>query len=280
VDDIEAQLGLPALGVLRLVPRSILRRGPKLPRRSEVESAVDGILAALTVLNPERARRRIVVTSVGHHDSAAAVASLIASGLARHQIRTTLLEGQRRLSGVRRYLKGVAAHTVEEILASRRGKPEPLVVIASDSVTGYLGSSSRGRIGALIDALAASGDHVVATAAPVLANTDLATFARHADVVLLVVASDQARKAEASRAALLVSRLGVPLAGLVVIGGAAHVDGWQRGSWPPMATGFAQADLTNATRVGQRVPDATAPIPRLWDDATGGMSQAVNTSAN
>jgi capsular polysaccharide biosynthesis protein len=237
VDDAEAELGLPALGVLRLTPSGTVHRGPRLPSRGEVDVAIDGILAALTVLDPERGPRRIVVTSVGDPDSAAAVATLLAVGL-------------RRPSSLRRYLKGMTQHTVEDVLVARRAMAEPLAVVPTGAVANYLDVAGRGfvesgfddRMGIVLDSLAANGDHVVISAAPVLAGADLAALSRHADVVLLVVATDQARKAEAGRAALLVARLGVPLAGLVVVGSAANADGWQRASWPTPIVPFARAD--------------------------------------
>jgi capsular polysaccharide biosynthesis protein/Mrp family chromosome partitioning ATPase len=293
VADIEAGLGLPALGVLKLSRWRALHGGPRRSARPELEAAVDATLAAVSVLNPLGSRRRIVVTSVGDQDSAAVVATLLAAGLCRQDHPTTLMEGLSRPATTRRYVPNHAEHTVEQILTGRRGDAEALAVLPIDAVRDHLGSAvPRGdQLGSLLDALAAGGDYVVVTAPPVMAGSGLCALARHADVVLLVVASDQARKAEAGRAALLVQRLGVPLAGLVVIGGAAAEDGWRPASWPAaeipsgrvdprvfsdgefthadlgrpetaVPSESARSDLAELARMGGRREETLLPTPR------------------
>jgi capsular polysaccharide biosynthesis protein/Mrp family chromosome partitioning ATPase len=268
VADIEAELGLPALGTLRRAPRRIIHSGQKpvtgrsrdrhpqaqdLYRRSGVSGAVDAMVAALSVLSAQRPRLRIVVTSVADDGGAAFVAALLALGLRRHHDRTILVAGRSRRSGFDRYFPRQSAQTVEEILASRRrpaaGATEEsfmdsVSVVGVDAVVRHLGTQAPRdeQVGGLVDTLAGHGDPVVVEAPPVLSGSGLAALARHADVVLLVVASDRVRKTEAGRAAVLVQRLGVPLAGLVVVGAAAGEHGWRSTAWPAVASPAVRPD--------------------------------------
>jgi Mrp family chromosome partitioning ATPase len=105
-------------------------------------------------------------------------------------------------------------------------------VLPIDQLTEYFGQRPRPeQVGALIDALAANAENVVVTAPPVLAGPGLTALAEHADVVILVLASSLVSRAEAGRAALLVRRLGVDLAGTVVTGAATDEDGWHPSAW-------------------------------------------------
>lgn len=238
VADIERELGLPALGVItQKVPNKELS-ARALYKRPAVGTAIDGLVSAISVLGTQRPGRRIVVTGVGDEESTAFVAALLAVGLLNQNTGTTLLEGQWRNPDVQRYFPGHVEQTVEEALA-QHPMPDPSdesstpVVLTAEAVRGYFGLQPRAeQVGALIDALSASGDHVVVTAPPVLAGSGLSTLAQHADVVILIVPSDKVRKADAGRAALLVQRLGVQVTGVVVTGAATDEDGWQPATWP------------------------------------------------
>ena len=215
--------------------------------------------------------RRILVTSVGDDRATPFVAALLAIGLSRHDQRTAVVEGQRRPRGVARHTRGhgvrTVGHTLSEPDAIAPGAAQEPTVLPIDELTEYFTQAPRPeQLGALVDALAASAANVVITAPPVLAGPELAALAEHADVVILVVASNRASRAEAGRASLLVRKLGVGLVGAVVTGGATDEDGWQPAAWkdPSLTDPMAErAVLAGARRAAvlTRTDEPASPAP-------------------
>jgi capsular polysaccharide biosynthesis protein len=237
VADVETELGLPALGIInRRTPRRRIRRASTLYARAEIGDAVDGLVSALSVLGEQNAAgRRIFVTSAGEENSAAFVAVLLAVGLQQQEHGTTLLEAKLRRSSIHSYFPDQPELTVADVLGGSlpSDAEDGPAVLTLHAVNGYFEAEPRfGQLGALIDSLAAAGDDVVVAAPPVLAGHGLSALAKHGDIVILTVDTDRVRRADAGRAALLVQRLGVPVAGIVVTGSAAEEDGWQPSAWP------------------------------------------------
>ena len=237
VADVETELGLPALGIInRRTPRRRIRSASTLYARAEIGNAVDGLVSALSVLGERSAAgRRIFVTSAAEEDSAAFVAVLLAVGLQQQEHGTALLEAKLRRSAIHRYFPDQPELAVSDVLGRSplSDAEDAPAVLTLDAINDYFDAPARfDQVGALIDSLAAAGDDVVACAPPVLAGRGLSTLAKHADIVILTVDSDRSRRADAGRAALLVQRLGVPVAGIVVTGSAADEDGWQPSAWP------------------------------------------------
>jgi succinoglycan biosynthesis transport protein ExoP len=245
--DVERDLALPTLAAIRRLP--VLRGGSarQFYRRRSNQLVSDGLLSAVSILGTPEIRRRIVgpnagelgrrilITSVGDDRATPFIAALVAVSLSRHHQGTAVLEGERRRRGLARYTRGHGVRTVDHALGAAPGTAvtdEVLTVLPIEEVTEYFGRHPRPeQLGALVDALAANADNVVVTAPPVLAGPGLPALAEHADVVILVVASNRVSRAEAGRAALLVRRLGVALAGTVVTGTATDEDGWQPSAW-------------------------------------------------
>jgi Mrp family chromosome partitioning ATPase len=246
--DVEHDLALPTLAAIRRLP---VRRGgsaSRFYRRRAKQPIIDGLLAALSILgagdisrripipNTGEVGRRILITSVGDDRATPFVAALLAVSLSRHNHGTAVVEGQLRRRGMARYTRGRGVRTVAHALGdgstSATATNDALMVLPIDEVTEYFGKQPRPeQLAALVDALAANADNVVVTAPPVLTGPGLAALAEHADIVILVVDSNWVNRAEAGRAALLVRRLGVPLAGTVVTGAATDEDGWQPSAW-------------------------------------------------
>ena len=105
-----------------------------------------------------------------------------------------------------------------------------LTVVGAAEMADHLHRSGE-DVGQLLDELAEVVDDVVLAAPPVLAGPELARVAEHADMVLLVVASDHASRAEAVRAGLLVRRLDVAMGATIITGTAATEDGWHLAAW-------------------------------------------------
>ena len=268
VADVETELGLPAVGIInRRTPRRRIRSASTLYARAEIGNAVDGLVSAVSVLGERGAAgRRIFVTSAGDEDSAAFVAALLAVGLQQQERGTTLLEAKVRRSAIHSYFRDQPELTVADVLG--RSLPPDVedgpAVLTLDAVNGYFDSEPRlDQVGALIDSLAAAGDDVVAAAPAMLAGHGLSALAKHADIVILTVDTDRVRRADAGRAALLVQRLGVQVAGIVVTGSAAEEDGWQPSAWPAVVAQPRSADVTTGDTVAAPVAAIrTSPLSR------------------
>jgi succinoglycan biosynthesis transport protein ExoP len=240
IGDIEAELGLPVLGSLVRQPRPRVHKVQKLYANPRVAASVDAMVASVTVLSA--GRRRIVVAGVTDDGSAAYAGAMLALGLSRHQGRTTLIEEPSAKPLARKYFPGLAEESVPVLLGRHRSvdpHADWLAVAPADVVRRDLGTTEPhgAGVGALVDALAATGDYVVVTAPPALSGAGLSALARHADAVLLVVAADRMSKVDTGRAALLAQRLGAPLVGVVVVGSASLESGIRPASWPAPVSG-------------------------------------------
>jgi capsular polysaccharide biosynthesis protein/Mrp family chromosome partitioning ATPase len=243
--DVEHDLALPTLAAIRRLP---VRRGGSASRfyqRRDKRLITDGLLAALSILgaglsqrtpvpNTGVVGRRIIISSVGDDRATPFIAALLAVSLSKHSQGTAVVEGEFRRRGLARYTRGRGVRTVDYALGDGQTADanDALTVLPIDEITEYFGQQPRPeQLAALVDALAANIDNVVVTAPPVLTGPGLTALAEHADIAILVVASNRVNRAEAGRAALLVRRLGVHLAGTVVTGAAIDEDGWQPSAW-------------------------------------------------
>jgi capsular polysaccharide biosynthesis protein len=262
--EIEGELGLPAIGAIGRLPRRRPRPALSLYARPDVARSVNGAVAALSVLNPSKRRLRVVVAGVTDDGSASFVASLLAVGLAHHNARTTLVDG---LSGTHTIAPYFPAEPDgSDVPGSKRrpaGGAMPTVLHGD-----LLRPKERARpanLAAFVESLSIDGTVVVTTSPPVSDGVCLSTLARHADVVLLAMASDWTGKAEAHRAALLVARLGVPSVGLVVIGTAARAVGTTPSVWPVAAP----VRLVPGQPVRRQPATPAAIVPREAPAETG-----------
>jgi capsular polysaccharide biosynthesis protein/Mrp family chromosome partitioning ATPase len=276
VVDVERDLALPALATIRRLPIAFGGNAYRFYRRAANRAAVDRLLSALSILGSGDAGRRIVITSVGDDRMTPFMAALLAIGLTRYGQRVAVVEGQRRARGIARFTRGhgvrTVGHTLTEPAKITIGAEHEPTVLPIDEITEYFTQPPRPeQLGALVDALADSATDVVITAPPVLAGPGITALAEHADVVILVVASNRASRAEAGRAALLIRKLGVGLAGAVITGAATDEDGWRPAAWkdPALVDPMAErAVLAGARRAAvlasKEEPAAPAPErPRL-----------------
>ncbi|MFK3979307.1 hypothetical protein ACI2K4_02885 [Micromonospora sp. NPDC050397] len=282
---IEAQLGLPILGVFPRLPRRFLRgRARVVYARADVRAATDAAVAAVSVLTTALPRRRLLVAGVREDDRTALVTGILALGLAGQQERVTLVEGHLAKPVIAGYFPDSPGSTIQEAVADgllpQTGNGPGLTVLPADPVGLHLNSRSVqiGQVGALLDVFAARGDLVICNAPPVLAGRELAALAQHADGVLLVVYPDSTGQAEASRAALLIQRLGAPLAGVLVVGAAGERAEALPSAWPAITprnpvigrsalpSGARRDDLavTGAWRDGN-----TTVLPAIGSDGSG-----------
>ncbi|GAB3933549.1 hypothetical protein GCM10027614_04670 [Micromonospora vulcania] len=91
---IEAQLGLPVIGVLPKLPRRFARHhAVALYRRTDVADAVRTTISTLSVLTAPLPHRRLLVTSAHDDDGKALVTALLGLGMADEHCRATLVDG-------------------------------------------------------------------------------------------------------------------------------------------------------------------------------------------
>ncbi|MFI6762306.1 hypothetical protein ACIBF5_24545 [Micromonospora sp. NPDC050417] len=229
LDKIEVQLGLPVLGVFPRLPRRFaLRRARTLHSRPEVADAVAATVASLAVLTSSLPRRRLLITSARNEDCKALVATLLALGLAGRHDRVALVDGQSQpplISGHFPEMAGQALRKTTDGSVAPLAGSTSLTVLAPDFAREQSAGAGEGkdRLGALLNRLADRDDTVIVHGPPVLAGTELSEIAKHVEGVLLVVQRDVTDANEASRAALLVQRMGVPLVGVLVVDGAGEV---------------------------------------------------------
>ncbi|MDG4786340.1 hypothetical protein O7626_10435 [Micromonospora sp. WMMD1102] len=282
LDQIEKCLRLPVVGALPPLPRRPSTQAIPLYDRPEVAAAVDATVAAVSVLTATSSSCRILVAGIRDTASVDLVAGLLALGLARHRKPVTLVESRTSQPTLAKVFPGSERCTLQQVIAGDR-VPQPvsgvasLAVVPADPIGRSFGAQPPGtaQVGILLDQLAGRSGVVVSTAGPLLAGVDLALLAQHADTVLLVVHADRTREGEASRAALLLRRLDVPLLGLVVVGGANELDAPVSAAWPAARSGRRRPHrgLPDIAVPAAPIPAATsaaAPIPAATSAAAAG----------
>ncbi|HKT02168.1 MAG TPA: hypothetical protein VJT31_21790, partial [Rugosimonospora sp.] len=239
------QLGLPVLGIFPRLSRRLIRTGARRAAgQPEIGEAICATVASLAVLASAQRRRRILVTSPGGNDREGFVAQLLALGLALNHDRVTVVDGQIGRPGTRfapapGTIPPTGRGAGQDVDTARRDGSGVITRVTADELRQLADGApmDAARLGVIVDTLADSNDVVVVHAPPALSGADLVTLARHADAVLLVVQTGITRTMEAKRAALLVERLGLQLAGLVVINTSEDLARWpQPDAWPPVAT--------------------------------------------
>lgn len=279
---VEHDLGLPALGVLSTPIRRGLPPASELVDDADAIEATDGLVAALEILVPRGSGRRILVTSAGDDDATALVAALLASRIGTAEHRPVLLDLSRRDDLLGRHVaRGTTVHD-----ALRRGaggggelgsdgpagdRDGSAAVIPWSAVTEHLGDDPGAEaVADLLDALAFAGRDVVIVAPPVLTGRRLGVPGDDVDVALLAVDSDQVRRGDAGRAAMLLRHLDAALVGLVVLGSAASVGGWQPTAWPtPTPIGRHRSER-RVRRVHLATATTPATTPPPLDEAPSG----------
>ncbi|MFI5924848.1 hypothetical protein ACIA3K_02585 [Micromonospora sp. NPDC051543] len=236
VGQIEARLGLPVLGVLPKLPRRFSRHhASALYRRTDVVDAVRATISTLSVLTAPLPRRRLLVTSAHDDDGKALVTALLGLGMADEHCRATLVDGSVRDPVLSGHFPQ-APYTWQQVLTHNRAPVRlvdypTLTVLPAEPREGS-DTQSLNELGGLLSTLGEDEDCVLVHAPPILAGREISAFAPHADGVLLVVRAGRTNLDDSTRAGRLVQRLGLPLAGVVVIGAESRVDQRVAGQHP------------------------------------------------
>lgn len=274
VRQIEARLGLPVLGVLPKLPRRFARHhASALYRRTDVADAVRATISTLSVLTAPLPRRRLLVTSAHDDDGKALVTALLGLGMADEHCRATLVDGAVRDPVLSGHFPE-APHTWQQMLTQ---KCAPVRLVDFPTLTVLPAEPREGSdtqalhdLGGLLNALGEDEDCVLVHAPPILAGREISAFAQHADGVLLVVRAGRTNLDDSTRAARLVQRLGLPLAGVVVIGAVARTDHRQGSEQPDLVPDTVQNTLAlPAARAGAQGAVIRELVSALVEDSSG-----------
>jgi capsular polysaccharide biosynthesis protein len=276
-DQIEAELGLPVLAALPPAPARHLRRGARRAfQRRRMARAVRAGVAALSPLTAHSGRRLLVV-GVDQATEAAYAASLLALGLAEQHYQVILLEGQLDHPTLARHFPASAEHTIQQVLSAHDAVPPAapvaLRVVPAEPTDPEIRRAllRSGPFARLISAAATGSDVVLLTGPGVLTSGDVSALAPHADAAVLVLRADWTRVSDAHRAVGVLHRLGLPVAGVVVVNALDAGRRWHRRD--VALTGVPVEDTT--TRVVEQPHEAsTARIARAGIAAASSWSPA------
>ncbi|MGW0507114.1 hypothetical protein [Micromonospora sp. NPDC003241] len=221
IAQMESRLGLPVVGALPHLPKRFARHhAAALFARRDIATATRSTVSALSVLTTS-SRRRLLVTSVHGDDSATLVSALLGLAMAAERRKVTVIDAAVRDPALAGHFPD-ASFTWQQVRTGQH-TPAPmpdlptLTVLPTEPRESLTTVHAR-ELGQLLDVLADTEDCVIVHAPPVLAGCDTASLADHVDGVLLVVAAGLTNLTEATRAARLVRRLNLPLAGIVAVG--------------------------------------------------------------
>ncbi|MGC4757796.1 hypothetical protein [Micromonospora trifolii] len=274
IGQIEARLGLPVIGVLPKLPRRFARHhAAALYARTDVADAVRATISTLSVLTAPLPRRRLLVTSAHDDDGKALVTALLGLGMADEHCRATLVDGAVRDPVLSGHFPE-APHTWQQVLAQ---KCPPVRLIDFPTLTVLPAEPREGadtealhELGGLLNALGEDEDCVIVHAPPILAGREISAFAQHADGVLLVVRAGRTNLDDSTRAARLVQQLGLPLAGVVVIGAVSRTDHRPSSEQPALVPGATQDALAlPATKAGAQGAVIRELVSALVEDKSG-----------
>ncbi|MDG4810495.1 hypothetical protein O7634_27390 [Micromonospora sp. WMMD1120] len=273
VGQIEARLGLPVVGVLPKLPRRFARHhAAALYARTDVADAVRAAISTLSVLTAPLPRRRLLVTSAHDDDGKALVTALLGLGLADEHCRATLVDGAVRDPVLSGHFPE-APHTWQQVLTQqcppvRLADFPTLTVLPAEPREGA-DTEALHELGGLLNALGEDEDCVLVHAPPILAGREIAAFAQHADGVLLVVRAGRTDLDDSTRAARLVQRLGLPLAGVVVIGAVSRTDHRPDGGHPAPTPGLAADTVVLPTKASAQGAVIRELVSALIEDNSG-----------
>ncbi|MGW5580793.1 hypothetical protein [Micromonospora chokoriensis] len=274
VGQIEARLGLPVLGVLPKLPRRFARHhAAALYARTDVADAVRSVISTLSVLTAPLPRRRLLVTSAHDDDGKALVTALLGLGMADEHCRATLVDGAVRDPVLSGHFPE-APHTWQQVLTQKcapvRLADFPTLSVLPAEPREGADTHTLHELGGLLNALGEDEDCVIVHAPPILAGREISAFAQHADGVLLVVRAGRTDLDDSTRAARLVQQLGLPLAGVVVIGAVARTDHRPGGGQPTLAPDPAQSALAlPSARAGAQGAVIRELVSALVEDSSG-----------
>jgi capsular exopolysaccharide synthesis family protein len=233
VEEVTADLGLPVVGSLPMLPSRARRSGSLavLPKdRYWYNLLLESIDATRTMLIHAAgtgSHRVVMITSALPGEGKTSLASHLATSLARSGKKTLLIDADMRKPSIHRLfelslapglgelLRGDAAF--EDVVASS-GIPELKIVTAGASDQQTMKILSQGGIGNLFDQLREHFDFMIVDTSPILPVADALLISQQADAVLFSILTDVSRKTKIFAAYQRLATLGANVLGAVVTG--------------------------------------------------------------
>jgi capsular exopolysaccharide synthesis family protein len=229
----ERAFGAPVVTEVPVISKS--SQGELLTRTQPTSSFVEayrGLRTYLALWAPEGAKddghRVLVVTSPEPGEGKTTSVAHLAAMLAEIGRSVVVVSADLRKPRVHEYFGRPASPGLVDVLSGTPGAPSFDDLDLSTSVRGVRLITSGPPIenpvpllehaGALIEAARGLADFVLVDTPPLLVANDAVDLARHADGVLLVTRAGKTPIEAAERSAEQLSRLGIPIAGVVLIG--------------------------------------------------------------
>lgn len=227
--DVEARLGLPALGEVELVGRPNSLSGKLFMRdaaHSSEAEAIRTIRANLALAHVDRPVKTLLVTSAMPREGKSVLSANLALAFAESGTRTILLDADlrhpsqhvlfeaRRSKGLLRLLSDPSD---AEAVTQFRITPNLLVVPAGGIPANPTQLLSSARMSTVIEKLVEMSDGIVIIdASPVRLVSDVLALSSKVDACLFVVDSRQTRTADVTKALDALRRVRAPLVGVVL----------------------------------------------------------------
>lgn len=226
-DDVVRHVGAPVLGSILTLPSRTADRVSSEQPRSPVTEAFRAIRTSLEFGAPgDGAQGRILlVSSCSPKEGKTTVASNLALVLAQDGKKTLLVDADLRRPRVHEVMGVDGSRGLTDVAVGRLRADDAIVQTAHENLwvlpAGTLPPNPAELLGrastrTFLDGLKGSFDRVVIDTAPVGVVTDAAVVARHADSVVLVVATDRTKRRTAEHGAALLKAVGAPLTGVVM----------------------------------------------------------------
>jgi capsular exopolysaccharide synthesis family protein len=224
--EVEAQLGLPVIGLVPRVRKAALRAGPGDAGGLELGLALGRLRGVLQVMDRTSRPRVITVTSALPEEGKSTLAAALARNAAHAGWRVLLVDGDLRHPAIASIFgmrpdPGLAqlltARTPGAVADSvRRSTPKLHVIptgVASADPQELLASPI---LASLLDAARSNYDLVVIDAPPVLPTVDALLLAQVADATLLVVRWETTPRAAVSKCLALLQGSGAQVLGAIM----------------------------------------------------------------
>ena len=232
-DEVVANLGLPIVGSLPMLPSRARRKGVMATREKDrywynlLLESIDSTRTMLIHAAQTGSDRVVMITSALAGEGKTSLASHLATSLARSGLRTLLVDADLRSPSLHRLFDLALDPGLSEVLRGEVALEDVVTPTAIEELKMITAGKcdhhtlrilSQGGMGGLFGRLRDSYDFVIVDSSPVLPVADALIIAQQVDAVLLSVLTDVSRKHKIFAAHQRLVTLGVKVLGAVVTG--------------------------------------------------------------
>jgi capsular exopolysaccharide synthesis family protein len=225
--DASTTLGLPVLGELPRFRRRLRRKNAvdrhAIPR---IADPYRSLATTVAVASEEAGHRRLLITSSLPKEGKSTVAAHLSLSLAQDGEGTVLLDCDLHRPSQHRAFPEPSRPPLAEVLHATNGalpaftevQARLKVVAGTEADAGGALSVRSPEFVNVIEAAADGHDRVVLDSPPILGPADAGALARRADAAILVIAAGRTREDDAVAALAALTRIGIPVLGVVLSG--------------------------------------------------------------